>query len=80
MFPEAGSLLAFIVSVWAKAFFQELVGQYTSLGEAPNRTSHFQVNVYVVHLVGKIILLDNPREEKGKRDVHVFVSIEGAKR
>ena len=63
MFPGAGSLFAFIVTVWGKAFFQELVGQYTGLGEAPNRTSHFQVNVSIVHLVGKVILLGNPRGE-----------------
>ena len=77
MFPEAGSLFAFIVSMWGKMFFQELVGQHTSLGEAPNRTSHFQVNVTVVYLVGKVILLGYLQGEKDERDAHVFVSIKG---
>ena len=80
MFPEAGSLFAFIVTVGGKTFFQEFVCQYTSMGEAPNHTSHFQVYVSVVRLVGKVILLGNPQGERGKRDAHVFVSIEGGQK
>ena len=72
--------LAFIVTVGGKAFLQELVGQYTGLGEAPNRTSHFQVYVSIEHLVGKVILLGDPRGGKGERDAHVFVSIEGGQK
>ena len=34
----------------------------------------------IVHLVGKVILHGNPRGEKGKRDAHVFVSIEGGQK
>ena len=80
MFPEAESLFAFIVTVGGKRFLQELVGQYTGLGEAPNRTLHFQVYASVVRLVGKVILLDDPRGGKGKGDVHIFVSIKGGQK
>ncbi len=80
MFPEAGSLFAFIVTVGGKAFLQELVGQYTGLGKAPNSALHFQVYVSVVHPVDKVIMLGNPRGGKGKRDAHVFVSIKGGQK
>ena len=80
MFPEAGSLFAFIVTVGGKTFFQEFVCQYTSMGEAPNHTSHFQVYVSVVSLVCGVILLGDPWGEKGKRYAHVFVSIEGGQK
>ena len=64
-----------------QGFFQELVGQYTSLGETPNHTSHFHVNVSIVHLVDKvIILLGDPQGEKGKRDAHVFLLIKGGQK
>ena len=66
--------------MWGKAFFQELVGQCTSLGEAPNCMLHFQVNVSAVYLVDEVILLGNLRGRKGKRDVHVFVSIKGGQK
>ena len=79
MFPDGGSLFAFIVTMGGKVFFQELVGQYTGLGEVPNRTSHFQVYVSAVRLVGKVILLGNPRGEKGERDAHVLVPIKGGR-
>ncbi len=69
-----------MVTVGGKAFFQEFVCQYTSLGEAPNRTSHFQVYVSIVYLVCKVILLGDPWGGKGKRDVHVFVSIKGGQK
>ena len=41
---------------------------------------HFQVNVSVVDLVGKVILLGGPQGGKGKRDVHVCVSIKGGQK
>jgi hypothetical protein len=80
MFPEDGSLFAFMVPMGGKAIFQEFFCQYTSLGETSNCTSHFQVYVSVVYLVCKVILLGDPWGEKGKRDVHVFVSIEGGQK
>ena len=75
MFPKAGSLFAFVVSMWGKALLEELVGQYTSLGEAPNRSLHLQVNVSIVYLVGKAILLNNPWGEMGERYGHIFVPV-----
>ncbi len=63
-----------------QGFFQELVDQCTSLGEAPNCMLHFQVNVSAVYLVGEVVLLGNLWGRKGKRDVHVFVSIKGGQK
>ena len=80
MFPKAGSLFAFVVSMWGKAFLEELVGQYTSLGEAPNRSSHLQVNVSIVYLVGKAIMLNNLWGDKGERYAHVFVPVKGGQK
>ncbi len=80
MFPKAGSLFAFVVSVWGKALLEELVGQYTSLGEAPNHSSHLQVNVSIVYLVGKAILFNNPWGGKGERYAHVFVPVKGGQK
>jgi hypothetical protein len=36
--------------------------------------------VSVVYLVCKVILLGNPWGEKGERDVHVFILIEGGRK
>jgi hypothetical protein len=69
-----------MVPVGGKVFFQEFVCQYTSLGEATNCTSYFQVYVSIVYLVCMVILLGDPWGEKGKRDAHVFVSIEGGQK
>ncbi len=80
MFPEAGGLFAFIITKGGEAFLQEFVCQYTSLGEAPNCTSHFQVYVSAVYLVCKVILFGNPWGGTGKRHAHVFVSIEGGQK
>ncbi len=67
-------------SVWGKAFFSVACWPIYQHGEAPNRTLHFQVNVSVVDLVGKVILLGGPQGGKGKRDVHVCVSIKGGQK
>ena len=72
MFPMAGSLFAFIVSLWGKALLEELVGQYASLGEAPNCLSHFQVNVSDVYLVDKVIMLNDPWRKRGK-GMHMYL-------
>jgi hypothetical protein len=65
-------LLAFKVSVLGKAFSQELVGKYASLGKSTHDTPHFQINVSVVDLDGKAILFDNQRGKKREWDMHVF--------
>ncbi len=80
MFPKAGSLFAFVVSVWGKVLLEELVGQCTSLGEAPNHSLHLQVNVSIVYLVGEAILFNDPWGEKGERYVHVFVPVKGGRK
>ena len=80
MFPQAGGLFAFIITMGGKAFLQEFVCQYTSLGEAPNCPSHFQVYVSIVHLVCEVVLFGNPWGKQGKRHAHVFVSIEGGQK
>ncbi len=73
-------MFAFVVSVWGKALLEELFGQYTSVGEAPNCSLHLQINVSIVYLVGKAILLDNAWGGKDERCVHVFVPVKGGQK
>ncbi len=78
LFPQAGCLLAFKVSVWAKAFPQELVGKYASLEKSTHDMMHFQINMSVVDLVGKAVLFHNQRGGKREWDTHIFVLVEGS--
>ena len=66
-----------------KAFLQECVGLYGSLGEAPNPkgASHFKVNASVMDLVCEaVLMLDDPRWEKGESDAHIFIQVEGSRK
>jgi len=48
VFPEAGSDGAFRVSVWFQYFYQLVVGDFASLGQAVHAFLYFDVHVVVV--------------------------------
>ncbi len=76
MLPETGSIIAFIISVGGKAFPQELVGQYTCLGETPDRVTHLKVNMSIVYLVVELVMFINPGGGKGNRNSYILISVE----
>ncbi len=42
--------------------------------------THFNINVSIVDLVGKVVLFDNPGREKCERHSHVFVPVKGGRK
>jgi hypothetical protein len=44
MFPQAGSIVTFLITMREETLLKELVGEDTCLGKAPHGAPHFEVN------------------------------------
>jgi hypothetical protein len=75
MLAQPRCMFAFTVPMGGKSLLQELVSQDTCLSKAPDLFAHFEVNVFVVHFVVEVVLLNDPWGEQSNWDVHVFVSV-----
>ncbi len=50
MFPQAGSIVTFVITVREEMLSKELVGKDTCLGEAPHGAPHFEVNKSIQYM------------------------------
>jgi hypothetical protein len=76
VFPEAGSVFAFVITVWGKTFPQELVGKDSGLGETPDGLAHLEVDVSSDDFGIEFVLVNDPRRKEIDGHFHVLVTVE----
>jgi hypothetical protein len=68
------------IPVWGKTFLQKLVCKDSCLWQSPHGMPHFDINVSIVYLVGKVELVYDSWQESQKFDPHVFKPVKGGRK
>ena len=65
-----------VVSAFAEAFFEEIVGEYAGLGEAVDATTDLEVHPAVVGYGGEVVFGDELVGNVVDFDADVFIAVE----
>ena len=72
MFPQAVSVLHFIVLMWGELLLEEFICKFAGLGEAIYALSNFDPYTSLVHLFSQVVFIYDMLGEDSYWYLHVF--------